>query len=55
MFFWRFFPSFKILGYKSHAAYVLEVKMAKTVEAVETVSSFQKTVITFKLTLIFAF
>ncbi|KAI7895672.1 uncharacterized protein EV154DRAFT_494568 [Mucor mucedo] len=26
----------KVLGYKSHAAYVLEVKMAKTVEAVET-------------------
>ncbi|GAA5809519.1 hypothetical protein MFLAVUS_002928 [Mucor flavus] len=26
----------KILGYKSHADYVLEVKMAKTVEAVET-------------------
>ncbi|KAI8888881.1 zincin [Backusella circina FSU 941] len=26
----------KILGYKSHAEYVLEVKMAKTVEAVET-------------------
>ncbi|CAO3657059.1 unnamed protein product [Mucor hiemalis] len=26
----------KILGYKSHAAYVLEVKMAKTVDAVDT-------------------
>ncbi|KAG1080850.1 hypothetical protein G6F42_023179 [Rhizopus arrhizus] len=28
----------KILGYKSHADYVLEVKMAKTVEAVDKVS-----------------
>jgi metallopeptidase MepB len=28
----------KILGYPSHAAFILEVKMAKTVEAVRTVS-----------------
>lgn len=32
-----YLPIAQVLGYKSHAAYVLEVKMAKTVEAVETV------------------